>query len=72
MRPHRETYPEQYTHSLCGKRVQVVLPGRTINGTFERAIQTRFGLLVILAEIGPKEAFSVNNVKELPDDFKTE
>ena len=46
---HREAYPEQYTHPLCGKTVRVVAPnGKELHrGNVRRVISSRFGPLVI-------------------------
>ena len=46
---HRELYPEQYVHVLCGKRVRTSTtpPGKN-EGVVERVVESRFGLLAIL------------------------
>ena len=50
MKSHRETYPEQYTHSLVGKRVDIVARGGKIraHGVVLRVMDTRFGKLCML------------------------
>ena len=40
---HKEKYPEQYSHKLCGKSVKV--RGETTTYVVERVITTMFGLL---------------------------
>lgn len=46
---HRDCYPEQYTHALVGKRVQVETgTGHRTAGVVERVVETRFGLLAHL------------------------
>lgn len=49
VRSHRDTYPEQYRHPLCGKRVRVVHNGKEIaRGTVERVMASRFGMIAAL------------------------
>lgn len=46
---HRGLYPEQYQHAMCGKRVRIqTSPGRVIEFTIKRVLQTQFGELVNL------------------------
>lgn len=49
---HREAFPEQYTHPLCGKQVRVKSePGTT--GTVERVVKSeRWGELACLSDQG--------------------
>lgn len=43
---HREMYPRQYEHPLCGQRVRVVThTGFTTTMTVRRVMSTTFGLL---------------------------
>lgn len=44
MNDHQQTYPEQYSHELVGKRVVV---GNEIPFTVKRVINTRFGLMAV-------------------------
>jgi hypothetical protein len=46
MKTHRESYPEQYNHPLCGKEVRIKTNGTV--GTVERVVDSRFGKLAIL------------------------
>lgn len=61
MTTHRDLYPEQYEHPLCGRTVRI----RNQEGTFvvERVVSSRFGLLVLTREMGPTKAFSANDVE---------
>jgi hypothetical protein len=45
MKTHKETYPQQYNHPFCGKKVRVRTNGKV--GKVERVINSRFGKLVI-------------------------
>lgn len=65
MKSHRETYPEQYTHRLCGRPVRVIIEGNVRReGVVRRVITSaRFGPLVIL-EGSAEEAWAIANVKE--------
>jgi hypothetical protein len=48
-RTHRDCYPEQYQHSLVGKRVQVrTCTGYETSGMVERVVTSRFGLVAFL------------------------
>jgi len=61
MKTHRETYPEQYEHPLCGRRVRVVTgAGFQTDGVVERVVSTRFGLLAHL-EGEPRVAWALND-----------
>ena len=61
MKSHRETYSEQYTDPRVGKKAK--LPdGRIV--TIERFVPTRFGKLMIAAEIGAEQAFNQFEVVE--------
>lgn len=61
---HRERYPEQYTHPLCGKRVRVFCTYTSnavlTEGTVTRVVSTRFGLLAHLDD-GRDAAYSVSD-----------
>ena len=49
MTQHRELYPEQYTHPLVGRRVEVRDGGRVLaHGVVARVFDTRYGQLVEL------------------------
>lgn len=67
---HKELYPHQYSHELVGKRVSVPYKGKTLEGTVQRVLNTRFGYLVILNETPPGMAFSIDNVTEIKDEEK--
>ncbi|MCR9292032.1 MAG: hypothetical protein NXI32_04885 [bacterium] len=58
MKTHREMYPSQYTHKLCGKKVRYKQDHNT-QGHVERVVPTRFGPLAILKEIGDATAFAI-------------
>lgn len=65
---HRELYPEQYSHSLCGKKVEVAPgpAGECITGTVQRVVNSRFGELAILEEHGDEKAWAVSHLREIP------
>lgn len=64
---HRDRYPEQYTHPLCGKTVRIaVCAGEEIRGTVLRVVPSRFGALAILAEHGAACAWAVQDCEEIP------
>ena len=60
---HAELYPDQYTHSLCGKRVRTA-DGKT--GKVRRVVQSRFGPLAILdsGEAGVAHSITTLTVEE--------
>lgn len=62
---HRELYPDQYEHPLCGRRVRVrdaTYEGEPVVGTVERVVTSaRWGQLAILAEYPGDRAWSVQN-----------
>lgn len=62
MKSHRETYPEQYTNPLCGKRVIVGTGEKAFEAVFERTVQTRFGTLAIME--GSTDGWLLSAVKE--------
>ena len=51
---HRQMYPEQYAHPLCGRRVLVTPIGQPeYEGTVKRVVPSRFGPIAMLdGEIG--------------------
>lgn len=53
---HRELYGDQYSHPLCGKRVQVRIkshPNSVVpDGTIERVVSSRFGVVASAPEWG--------------------
>jgi hypothetical protein len=56
---HRELYPGQYEHPLCGRLVAVVTAGRErARGVVERVVPSRFGPLALL-QGGPATAWPV-------------
>lgn len=56
---HREMYPGQYTHPLCGKLVK--LKGSLGKGfRVERVVSSRFGLLAIPEGGDGKTAYAVH------------
>lgn len=57
MKTHKELYPEQYKHQLCGEVVTVA--GKA--GMVERVINSRFGQLAILDR--HEEAYLVSDCK---------
>lgn len=60
---HREAFPEQYTHSLCGARV------RAPDGTefvVERVVASRFGLLAPVPPTG-RTAYRIDTLDVLED-----
>jgi hypothetical protein len=61
MPSHRESYPEQYSHPLVGKRVRVA----GIEGKVERVLNTRFGLLAKIEGSAPKMAYSVGKLERI-------
>lgn len=58
---HRESYPEQYEHPLCGKRVRCPIDGT--NFTVERVVKTRFGLLAPVP--GTDKAYALTDLEEV-------
>ena len=66
MKTHKETYPEQYSHPMCGKRVQAVHKGKVLaDGTVTRVMGTKF---VPLAEIDTAKkgtAYSLRSLVEV-------
>jgi hypothetical protein len=58
---HRDLYPAQYAHPLCGLRVRVENAtddaGAPLCGIVERVVTSRFGRLAILAEYGAEQAW---------------
>jgi hypothetical protein len=60
---HKELYPHQYTHSLCGKNVVVIQGGRELaRGKVERVIQSRFGPIAMF-EGNNIEGYAVGDCK---------
>lgn len=65
MDEHRQRYPEQYTHPLCGKPVKVNT-GKVIRyGFVSRVVPSRFGPLAILDD-NPDEAWSIKDCEVTP------
>jgi len=65
MKTHRQQYPEQYNHALCGKNVNVVThAGSQATGIVERVVTTRFGPLAILEGID-ETAWAISDCKVL-------
>lgn len=64
---HRELYPEQYSHALCGKKVEVISgpSGERITGTVLRVVNSRFGQLAILEEHGDDKAWAIGNLRQI-------
>jgi hypothetical protein len=60
MQSHRDLYPAQYEHPLCGKRVRTA-DGK-VSGTVERVVASRFGPLAILKEHGAEQSWAVNTL----------
>lgn len=60
---HRELYPEQYEHPLCGRRVRIpdtAAAGVPVEGTVARVVTSeRWGQLAILEEYPEDRAWSV-------------
>lgn len=65
---HRELYPEQYSHALCGKKVEVSpgTDGVFIIGTVQRVVNSRFGQLAIFEEHGDEKAWAVSQLRVIP------
>jgi hypothetical protein len=62
MNSHRDQYPEQYSHPLVGKRVHIrTHSGFEIDGTVERVVNTRFGLLCHIDSGDPNTAWSIHD-----------
>ena len=69
---HRETFPEQYNHKMCGKRVRVKMQGdlgssgnaakKPIEGIVLRVVPSRFGELALVSGAG-KEYYSVRDLE---------
>lgn len=71
-RTHRQCYPEQYSHPLCGKEV-AVFPGtdREIRGVVERVMLTRFGPMARLDIPGSEAvAYLVRDLEEIVETQK--
>lgn len=64
MNKHRELYPEQYSHPLCGKPVAVLDRdgNEHIRGILRRTVESRFGPLAILD--GNENAYALEQVVE--------
>lgn len=62
MKSHRETYPDQYTHPLVDKPVTLKRGNGVYHGTLERVVQTQFGPLGIIQELGGREAYSMSDI----------
>ena len=60
---HREAYPEQYAHELCGKRVTA---NNFVSFVVERVVSSRFGQLA-LVQGNCETAYAVNNCKVVED-----
>lgn len=60
MTTHRDLYPEQYEHPLCGKTVRI----EGLDGTYvvERVVGTRFDQLATLRELGPSRAYALRTL----------
>lgn len=63
---HREMFPEQYEHPLCGKEVFVEGVQDPIRGVVERVVGSRFGPLAILEGSGGV-AYQISQCKEIDD-----
>jgi hypothetical protein len=68
---HRELYPEQYDHPLCGRSVRVrsaTDAGRPVEGTVARVVTSqRWGELAILQEYPDDRAWSVTDCIPVED-----
>jgi hypothetical protein len=84
---HRDRYPAQYTHPLCGLRVRVENAtddaGAPVCGIVERVVPSQFGQLAILAEYGtdqtwlasacrPVDCYTLNGVEVTLAEFLAE
>jgi hypothetical protein len=58
MKTHRELYPEQYAHPLCGRKVTAA----GVAGVVDRVVPSRFGPLAILVGDG-KTAYALGDVQ---------
>lgn len=60
---HKDAYPEQYTHTLVGKTVNVVTSqGRQGSGTVSRVFNTYFGQLAKVEGVGgERDAWSITD-----------
>ncbi len=58
---HRELYPDQYAHPLCGKRVRVKSDDHEFEDVVERVVMSRFGELAILEGQPHTKAWSVRS-----------
>ena len=71
MRTHRELYPEQYSDPRVGCKARLTignLAGRVV--TIERFVYTRFGQLMIAAELGEQVAFGAGDFELLSEEAK--
>ena len=59
---HKEMYPEQYAHALCGETVYVRDSKPQITGVVERVVSSRFGQLAHLKQSDPKTFYGVNQL----------
>lgn len=58
MKTHRDCYPEQYLHPLCGCPVRVVVRGEEVaSGVVSRVINSRYGELAVLEPDTPESTW---------------
>jgi hypothetical protein len=56
MKTHRDAFPDQYTHALCGHMVRVLHEGKEIaRGRVERVMRSRWGDIVALEDFDKTE-----------------
>lgn len=62
---HREAYPAQYTHSLCGRMVQI----RKTGAQFKvwRVVPSMFGQLAIPEGTDGRKAYALTALDTLPE-----
>lgn len=68
---HKDEFPEQYNHPMCGKRVRVRIQGeagasgnaakKSIEGVVLRVVPSRFGELALVSGSG-KDYYSVRDL----------
>lgn len=65
---HRELYPDQYEHSLCGREVVVIIDGtERARGKVSRVVDSRFGQLATLEPDTPEGAWwRISDIQLLP------
>ena len=63
MKTHRQLYPAQYSHPLCGKTVRRTRGDDRSTFVVERVLQTRFGPLVPIPDVNPMVAVAAADLE---------